>query len=501
MISAHISYLSKFYLFVAILWSCQTLNATTHNIVVITDPHVMAGELLVNDGKAFQDYIDSSIKLVDYSPSLFEQIVKEIMVMTPKPDLVLILGDLSKDAELLSHIFVKQKLDELKMAGIPTLVIPGNHDWGERSKAVYYDGDNTSKAATCVRFGTDDNSLEYIYANYGFRTYLKDGVDTSVDVERESVSSSLTYACEPISGLVLIGIDTSYAGVISETALDWVCSKASNAKNAGKMVIAMTHYPLIPHISGEGHLVYPSRKGDADRTGYITVRNRLADSGISLVFTGHTHNTDIAKDWNANLTKTIFDVTTGALCTYPCPYRILTFNEDFTSMSISTHFITTAGNSLTGLPFSTDVAKARYTSNGIVMSYINDLVAAGLNEDVATTAALNLAKAYIYHAEGNENINTDAQELLYHLSTLLYDSPTYLDIVNSMLLDISNWGDSERENQTDDLSYKFRTTSVEQLHKDKEHNSACYDLDGRRLESGLMRKGVKIVDGGKKIIK
>ena len=43
----------------------QLVSAAEHKIVVISDPHVMAEELLVNDGSAFQKYLSSRRNMVD----------------------------------------------------------------------------------------------------------------------------------------------------------------------------------------------------------------------------------------------------------------------------------------------------------------------------------------------------------------------------------------------------------------------------------------------------
>ena len=117
-----------------------------------------------------------------------------------RPGLVLISGDLTKDGEQVSHEYVTSKLDELRAIGIKTLVIPGNHDRGSNSDAVYYDGESTTAAtvATNEWFATQ-------YANYGY----------GVSSEREG--TTLTYACEPITGLVVIGIDSGTDGNVSES--------------------------------------------------------------------------------------------------------------------------------------------------------------------------------------------------------------------------------------------------------------------------------------------
>ena len=282
-------------------------------IVVISDTHVMAPELLVSKGEAWTNYISGHQKMLDYSQPLFDEMVAKIKDEL-KPDLVLITGDLTKDGEQLSHSYVVNKLDELREAGIQTLVIPGNHDRGANAGAVSFDGANTTIVAVA-----DDNWFATQYANYGYGT----------SSERES--TSLTYACEPIEGLVVIGIDSGTEGSLSSATLEWIVGKALAAKESGKKVIAMMHHPLIPHFTGvENFVEWAVLKN------YETVRNTLADAGIKVVFTGHFHTSDIAMDKNADLSREIYDVTTGSLISYPCDYREVTLSNDLSELSITT---------------------------------------------------------------------------------------------------------------------------------------------------------------------
>ena len=418
----------------AILLLAMLLTATTawakaepsHKIVVIADPHVMAPELLTNTSNTdWTTYIAGSRKLIDYSKALFDQTVTNISEMDEKPELVLIVGDLTKDGEKLSHDYVKGKLDELKTAGIPTLVIPGNHDLGTTDAKVY--GETTTDAAIYTK-----DQLATLYADYGFGS-----------AEREA--TTLTYACEPISGLVVIGIDSGKSGVLSETTLNWVCTKATAARAAGKQVIAMMHHPLIPHITGGDMFVETVSVAN-----YATVRNRLADAGIRTIFTGHFHTSDIAKDWNADKTETIYDVTTGSLCSYPCDYRIVALNDDMTNMSILTS--TATG----GATISADAAKTRLTTvmtnmakAKIQAKLVNDGMNATLAAYAANTMGPKMANAYVFHAEGNENSNDDAQTLLTELNSTFSSYPAYQALVTSMLQDKSNYG-TDREDQTND---------------------------------------------------
>ena len=412
-------------------------SAADHKIVVIADPHVMAPELLTNSDNAdWTTYLDVSRKLIDYSQALFDQVLADISEMTTKPELVLIVGDLTKDGEQASHAYVKSKLDDL---GITTLVIPGNHDLGTVDAKAY--GETTTDVATISK---DDFAT--IYADYGY----------GASSRREE--TTLTYACEPVEGLVVIGIDSGTDGILSEATLKWVCDEAKAARAAGKQVIAMMHHPLIPHItSGE---VFVSTVSVDD---YENVRNSLADAGISIVFTGHFHTSDIAKDWNGDMSKPIYDVTTGSLCSYPCDYRVVTLSVAMTSMSIATESIaSTAGTSLSGEAFSTATAKSRLerSVNSVMSQKIKaKLMESGKSEMIASLAASlitpEVVKAYIFHAEGNENENENAQGLLESLVGLLQSYPEYNYMVNSMLQDKSNYGDAQREDQTND-----RTLSV-----------------------------------------
>ena len=407
-------------------------DAPSHKIVVIADPHVMSGDLYDEENSAWQAYLASSRKLLDKSQVLFDQTVTNLIEGDVKPELVLIVGDLTKDGEEVNHDYVKGKLDELKTAGIQPLVIPGNHDLGTSDANTYY-GDAADPTTT---IGTAD-AFATLYADYGY------------GASSERLENTLTYACEPITDLVVIGIDSGTDGTLSSTTLNWVCAKALAARAAGKQVIAMMHHPLIPHITGGETFVSNVSVSD-----YANVRNRLADAGITAIFTGHFHTSDIAKDWNADKSKTIYDITTGSLCSYPCDYRIVTLNSAMTKMSIVTETATddeiitetiTAADAKTRLTtVVTNLAKAK-----IQAKLENEGTNAFLAAAAANMMGPKLANAYVFHAEGNENSDPDAQTLLEELNETFASYPAYQALVNSMLQDKSNYG-TDREDQTND---------------------------------------------------
>ena len=432
-------------------YSFQTASADGHKIVVIADPHVTAASLVTNPNNSdWETCLNSDRKLLDYSLALFEQAVTEIT--TTKPELVLIVGDLTKDGEEASHNYLKGKLDALKAAGIKTLVIPGNHDLGTAEAKVYGE---TTTTATIV----DKDGFVALYKDYGYD-----------DEVSEFYGNMLTYACEPIEGLVVIGIDTGEDGTIKPDMLMWVCEKATTARTQGKQVVAMMHHPLIPHITGGDAFVETVSVNN-----YEDVRNCLANAGISVVFTGHFHTSDIARDWNEDKSQTIYDVTTGSLSSYPCDYRVVTLNNALTSMEISTKSITSAGAPIGGGEnFTTDIAKERLTKS------MKSVITAKLNAKgygaLASLVATPLTNAYIFHAEGDENKSTGENSAASCLSTLQSSLSlaktlgsineaqyaAFSAMLNSMLQNKSNYGVEGREDQTSDrdLTVAMPKTSV-----------------------------------------
>ena len=183
-------------------------------------------------------------------------------------------------------------------------------------------------------------------------------------------------------------------------------------------------------------------------------------------------------------------------------------------MTIQTESITSAGAPLDGEEsFTSTIARDRLYSvtNAILKAQIMDRILGDqtgtLAELLAATLAENLAprlaEAYIYHAEGNEHENPDAQSLLGQLDMLLSSYPAFQDMANSMLQDKSNYGDPEREDQTDDRTLSItlpKTTAISTVNRDAATAADdWYSLDGRKLKGRPTRKGV-YVSGGQKIV-
>ncbi|HCB88431.1 MAG TPA: metallophosphoesterase, partial [Porphyromonadaceae bacterium] len=82
--------------------------------------------LIVEKGKALEDYLRRDRKLLLESDALLRKSVENLLC--EDVNVVLIPGDLTKDGELVSHRGVVELLSPLREKGVKVLVVPGNHD-------------------------------------------------------------------------------------------------------------------------------------------------------------------------------------------------------------------------------------------------------------------------------------------------------------------------------------------------------------------------------------
>ena len=417
----------------------------SNQIVVVSDIHVMAPSLLEEGAEtqeAWTTYYAGERKMLQESAAIFDQFVDQMIALRPR--VVLITGDLTKDGEMLSHEYVRDGLDRMRYNDINVFVIPGNHDFGGSGKATKFKADGTTEDAEVM----PDDEFASFYNSYGYN-----------DWDNERDPNSLSYVAEPIEGLVILAID-SHKASIAKAPLDWLCTKAKEARNAGKQVIAMMHHPLFPHIMG-ANLFIDTYTVD----GYETVRDALIDAGVNTILTGHFHTSDIAKDWNDDEGKAIYDINTGSLISYPFDYRVLTPSNDFMTFQVATQTLTPTG-------MNRDDAKAwlKGRTKTIATQKMNSK--AGAMAGMFATQIDNVAEfasnLYILHAEGDENVSND-KETVATVYEGYKNDPTYSAIFNyggitdasiySVLDDKSNYG-TDKANQTADRALSIAMPEV-----------------------------------------
>ena len=311
-------------------------KTTRERIVILSDVHLLSPEL-ITPGAAIDKADAGETKMMAMSDNIMAAITDNIIDL--QPALVLITGDLTHNGERASHERMAHYLERMAQHGITPLVIPGNHDCNN-PYACRFEEDATLPTATVTR-----EEFVQIYRDFGYgETSVRD-------------TTSLSYCCEPVEGLVVIGIDSnmdekntliargdtadSYqnAGRVKPETLQWVVDRATHARAQGKRVIAMMHHHLVPHFDQQ----------DRYLANYIVknhnkVAQELMQAGIHTIFTGHLHVTDAVTLHNDDRTDSIVEVATGSSICYPFALRTATLDNDLMTMEISTSWLDKTDN-------------------------------------------------------------------------------------------------------------------------------------------------------------
>ena len=398
-------------------------------IAVISDLHVMAPELLVNEGSAFEDYLIRDRKMLRESAEILDTLVGDIINL--RPDLVLVTGDLTKDGERVSHQLVSSQLHRLVDTGINVLVIPGNHDINNPDAKIY-DQDQATYTDTITRSEFAD-----IYHDMGYDELSRRDADTLS--YRRDITDKLTIlavdACmDRLNTFVSHGDardHTKASGRLEAESRQWLVDEAADVKAAGRYVIAMMHHHLVPHFHMEETLAAPYMVEGARQ-----LCEQLANIGVHVIFTGHLHISDISQ--TSMREGNMVEIATAATVGYPCQWRIASCNTSSGKMQLKTITLSSLPSDtnfgersrdvfVNCIPTMTRGVLNRYWSeisqavenyrsrHSFIMRYVNlpdnpEAVADLLLEHLGKPAV----KAYIAFAEGNEN-GSDQQEVVNQL--------------------------------------------------------------------------------------
>ena len=293
------------------------MNRKIIKMAVISDLHVMAPQLLVSEGKAFEDYLIKDRKMLRESAEILETLVTDILDI--RPHLVLVTGDLTKDGERVSHQLVVKQLQRLVDAGIQVLVVPGNHDINNPDARIY-DGETATPTDTITR-----SEFAELYKEMGYDGQSRRDPDTLSycrDVTENLTILTVDACMDRLNTFVSRGDARDHcktSGNLEPSSLQWLVEQAAAATAAGKRVIAMMHHHLVPHFHMEDTLAAPYMVDDAGQ-----LCQRLVQAGVHVVFTGHLHISDISQ---TNLRDgQMVEVATAAAVGYPCQWRLATCN-------------------------------------------------------------------------------------------------------------------------------------------------------------------------------
>ena len=143
-------------------------------LFIATDLHYLSPEL-TDHGPYFRELIaNGDGKAMEYCEEITDTFLGEVIAQ--KPDALILSGDLTFNGAKLSHAALAEKLLSVEEAGIPVLVLPGNHDLENPMAASFQGTGYTLVESICAEqfdklyqdFGlgeaiaTDTASLSYV---------------------------------------------------------------------------------------------------------------------------------------------------------------------------------------------------------------------------------------------------------------------------------------------------------------------------------------------------
>lgn len=293
-------------------WAITDFFHPVARFAVLADPHFYDPDLGM-EGEAFEQAMAQEVKLFRQSSELLETALLEIE--QTGVDFLILPGDLTKDGERYSHLKLASYLKELKDRGIPSFVVPGNHDILNPLAFSY------SEAGPAATPTIQPEEFEIVYEEFGYSDALY----------RDP--TSLSYVVEPVPGLWLLAMDSCryrentdesmISGALKAETMEWIEQVLHEARARNKMTVGFLHHAVLENFVGHADLVPEFIVEDHEQ-----VSRKLAEWGLELVFTGHTHVQDAtARCWENG--RCLLDIQTGSILTYPNPYRIVTLRQGF----------------------------------------------------------------------------------------------------------------------------------------------------------------------------
>ena len=291
-----------------ILCSSLALTASAENsgdefgFAVASDIHYVhpvkqAGTTLADEGwvTTFQSESES---LTNQSGYIIDEFLKE-SAENPNCQFVLVTGDLATHGRdyVSEHETVAAKFRKFEQeTGKQVYVINGNHD-------------------NAKDMPVDHKKFTEIYHEFGYDEAL------STDEGTCSYSANLN---DEYTLVALDTCDERYRVVPNNdvTRMDWAVKQIKAAKKQGKKVIMIMHHNLLEHNPFQKL----NEKNYVVDTPY-SFAGLLADLGVKLVFSGHTHRNNV-KSYTSFLGNTIYDFSMSSLGNFPAEYKYFNVTDN-----------------------------------------------------------------------------------------------------------------------------------------------------------------------------
>lgn len=263
--------------------------------VIASDLHYIAPEL-TDGGPGYQQTLkNGDSKFMPYVEEITDAFLDEVLL--DPPDVVLLTGDLTFNGAEISHRRLAGKLQRLEDAGIPVLVLPGNHDVYNENAARYRGG-----SFERVPFA-DSESFAEIYRDFG------PGEALSAD------SDSLSYVWQLNEQVWIMMLDENTAHDfcgLSDRSFQWIEAQLQKAREEGRFVLVAGHQNVFQHsIFRGGYVIQEAQR----------LQELLRRYGVPLCLSGHLHTQHVLSE------DGLTEIAASALCSYPCQYAVLTAED------------------------------------------------------------------------------------------------------------------------------------------------------------------------------
>lgn len=202
-------------------------------LMLVSDLHYMSSTTH-DDGKAFWSMVEHDDGKIDqYSDEMLDTLVET--AIENHPTALALTGDITLNGERINHELLAEKLKKVQDAGIPVLVIPGNHDIQNKNASTY--------------FGEKREKTEYLETGDDFyEIYHSFGYDQSPN--RDTASLSYVYPLDEKHWLLMMDSciydDGNHVeGRIGDATLKWMETHLKVAKEHDIQVIVLAHHNLL----------------------------------------------------------------------------------------------------------------------------------------------------------------------------------------------------------------------------------------------------------------
>ncbi len=244
----------------------------------------------------------------------------EIIENDKDTNTVIITGDLTNHGEEYSHREMQNLLQEFTQRGGNPYVFTDTHDY------PYFDIYSIDeKGEKIPAQHLPEEEVKHMY--YPF----------SRDKAFDTFDDDTTYIAEILPGLYYIALgyeftseDKLHSPALPDKLMKWVKEHTERAKEKGGTVICGTHWPIVTpspayEIMGKGNTF----------SGGEARAKELADMGIRLFFSGHTH-IQCMKEIVSDKGNKLYSVQTSSLSGFPPKMRKITIDTEKGTADIRT---------------------------------------------------------------------------------------------------------------------------------------------------------------------